>query len=101
MARKKVWKEVTTRSVGLYSYTQLEDMVTDFKNLSKQYPGARVVERCEDYSEYKVISIQVERDETDAEMQKREAQEAVQEERNKAHRLAQFQALQKEFGAKS
>jgi hypothetical protein len=97
MARKKVWKEVTTRSVGLYSYTQLEDMVTDFKNLSKQYPGARVVERCEDYSEYKVISIQVERDETDAEMQKREAQE----ERNKAHRLAQFQALQKEFGAKS
>src|SRR5476651_1364352 len=101
MARKKVWKEVSTRSVGNYTYSQLDDMIADLQKLSKQYPGARVVERCEDYSEYKVISIQVERDETDAEMQKREAQEAVQEERNKAHRLAQFQALQKEFGDKS
>jgi hypothetical protein len=100
MTRKRVWKEVTTFSMSNYDHNYIEDVIKNFEELAKQYPKARIVERFEDYADYKVISVQVERDETDAEMQKRETEEAVQAERNRAYRLAQFEALQKEFGGK-
>jgi hypothetical protein len=98
MARQKKWKGVTSFSMSNFDYDSLDDVIEKFKKLSEQYPGARVKERFEDYSENMVIELQVLTDETDAEMNKREADEAKQAERLLAQKRAQYAELKKEFG---
>lgn len=98
MARKKIWVEVTTITMSYFDYDPITDVIARLTEISTKYPGARIVERGEDYSDYKVMAVQIYRDETDAEMEKREQQEAAQHERNQQLKRAQYEQLKREFG---
>jgi len=93
MTRKKVWERVESRSASYYDFDMLDDVIKDLQNIAKRYPGARI--NTSDEHGYQVMGIEIERDETDTEMKKREHLEAGRT----AQRRAQYEALKKEFEA--
>lgn len=92
LQRKKVWAQVATRSATYYDFDSLVDVIADLQELSKEYPGARI----NSYTDYDqiVMGIEIERDETDAELRKREREEAS----SLTRKRAQYETLKKELG---
>jgi hypothetical protein len=92
LQRKKMWKQVAHRSVTYYDHDKIEDMLADLQKIADAYPGARV----NTYEEYgsTVMSFEIEREETDAELKRREEAEVA----GLARKRAQLAALKKELG---
>jgi hypothetical protein len=94
LQRKKIWQRVETRSASHYDHDSLIDMIADLQELSERYPGARINTYHEYDSEY--MAIEIERDETDVELKRRETEEAARV----VQRRKNYEALKKEFGDK-
>jgi arabinogalactan endo-1,4-beta-galactosidase len=98
MPRKNVWREVGSISMYTFEHTTVDAMAKKFKEMAKDYPGARIVKCYYPYEEQPYFSVQQEQPESDKEMEAREAQEAEQAERLAARDRAEFDRLQKKYG---
>lgn len=98
MPRKNVWVEVDSLSYYELDGTKVKGLAERLLEMERQHPGARMVEGQYAYETTTYLSIQAERPETDAEMQKREVLEERAAAEEAARKRRQFEALKKELG---
>lgn len=94
--RKVVWREVTS----LYlDYMNIVDVITTLERYRAEYGDAcRIQKQDYEYDDGYYYVVMCERDETDAEMMKRIAQEEKWEAERLARERAEFERLKVKFG---
>lgn len=94
--RMKVWREVTSLDL---EYETLVDAITTLERYRAQYGDAcRIQKQDYAYDDGFYYAVMCERDETDAEMAKRIAQEEKWDAERTARERAEFERLKVKFG---
>ncbi len=94
--RGKVWREITSVYMD---YSSLDDVIAELQSYRDEYGERTRMQKMGSYgSDEYYYAVMYERDETDAEMTKRIAQEEKWAAEQKVRDLAQLEYLKKQYG---